>query len=144
MSTDLNKALVRRLYDEFLNAGKLDLLDQLVSPDYVGAGGQRGPAGFAEPIVALRAAFPDLHYTSDEIVAEGDRVAVRWTWRGTFTNTFRRYAPTGKAMTSTGLAIFQLTDGKVVRTSLETDRLGFLVAIGAIPYDPAFGPPPAN
>jgi predicted ester cyclase len=142
MPSDASKALVRRLYD-ILNAGQLDRLDELVSSDFEGPGGQRGPAAFAAPILALRAAFPDLRYTIEDIVAEGDRVAVRWTWRGTFAGAFRTFRPTGKPMTNTGFAIFQLADSKLVRTWLETDRLGFLLAIGAVPYSPAFGPPPA-
>lgn len=142
MTTD-NKALVRRIYDDFINTGRVEHLDEVVSPDFVGAGGQRGPAAFAAPISALRAAFPDIQYTTDAIVAEGDRVAVRWTWRGTFSSAFRAYAPTGKPMTNTGMAIFQIAGGKVVHSWLETDRLGFLIGAGVIPYDPAFSPPPA-
>src|SRR5216110_1338630 len=126
MTSD-NKALVRRIYDDFINTGRVEHLDDVVSPDFVGVGGQRGPAAFAAPIIALRAAFPDIQYTTDQIVAEGDRVAVRWTWRGTFTSAFRSYAPNGKQMTNTGMAIFQIAGGKIVHSWLETDRLGFLI-----------------
>lgn len=142
MTSD-NKALVRRLYDDYINTGRVENLGELVSADFVGAGGQHGPAAFAAPISALHAAFPDIQYTTEDIVADGDRVAVRWTWRGTFTSAFRSYAPTGKPMTNTGMAIFQIAGGKVVHSWLETDRLGFLIGAGVIPYDPAFGPPPA-
>src|SRR5262245_58784982 len=142
MSTETNKQLVRRLYDEYLNTGRVDHLDEIVSPDFVGVGGQRGAAAFAAPIIALRAAFPDLHYTTEDVIAEGDRVAVRWQWRGTFTSAFRGFAPTGKPMVNTGFAMFQFANGKLIKSWLETDRLGFLHAIGAVPYNPAFGPPP--
>src|SRR5512138_2610548 len=67
--TSENKALVRRLYDDFINTGRVDHLGDVVSPDFVGAGDLRGPAAFAAPIRALRAAFPDLQYTTDDIVA---------------------------------------------------------------------------
>lgn len=133
--------LVRRVYDDYLNSGRLDRLDEVVSPDFTGPGGQRGPAGFAGPIAALRAAFPDLRYTVEDVLGHGDRVAVRWTWRGTHTAAFRSFAPTGKVVVNSGAAIFQIAGGKLVRAWVVTDRLGFLLDIGAIPPDPAFGPP---
>lgn len=144
MVTDTNKQIVRNLYENHFNTGRLDHLDDLVSPDFVGVQGQRGAAAMAAPIVALRAAFPDIVYTVDDIVAEGDRVAIRWTWHGTHKNAFRNWAPTGKQLTNTGLAIMRLVDSKIVSVAIETDRLGFLLAIGAVPYDPAFGPPPTT
>jgi steroid delta-isomerase-like uncharacterized protein len=140
MSTS-NAQLVRRLYTDFFNTGRLDQLGEVVAPEFVGAGPGRGPAAFAAVITELRGAFPDLIYTVDDIVADGDRVAVRWTWRGTHQHAFRGMAPTGKPVTSTGLGIFQVTSGKVARAWIETDRLGFLQAIGAVSLDPAFVPP---
>lgn len=137
-----NKALTRQLYDDIINTGRFEHLEKLISPDFDGPGGLRGPAAFAEPLKVLRAAFPDLHYTTEDIIAEGDRVAVRWSWRGTFTSAFRTFAPTGTQLTNTGFAILQFASGKLIHSWLETDRLGFLLAIGRIPYDPAYGPPP--
>jgi predicted ester cyclase len=141
MLSDANKQLVRRLYDDYLNPGRLDRLGEIVSPDFRGAGPQRGPAAFGI-IDALRAAFPDLRYTVEDLVGDGDRVAVRWSWRGTHTGAFRGFAPTGKQVVNSGFAIFEVTDGKLARGWVETDRLGFLMAIGAVPYQEAFGPPP--
>lgn len=141
MPTDANKQLVRRLYHDYLNPGHLDRLDEIIAPDFVGAGGLQGPAAFSTVIAGLRGAFPDLIYTVEDVVGDGDRVAVRWTWRGTHTAAFRSFAPTGKRIENTGVAIFQVADGKLVRAWVETDRLGFLQAVGAVPYDPAFGPP---
>lgn len=144
MLTDTNKQLVRRLYDDYLNPDHLDRLDEIVGPDYVGANGARGPDAFAETMKVLRAGFPDIVYTLDDLVGEGDRVAVRWTWRGTHTGAFRSFAATGKSVASSGFAIFVVTAGKITRATVETDRLGFLISVGAIPYDPAFGPPPST
>jgi len=143
MPSDANKQIVRRLYDDYINHGRLDRLGEIVSPDFIGPTEQRGPAGFAAVIAGLRAGFPDIVYTLEEVVAEGDLVAVRWVWRGTHTGQFRSFAPTGKQVVNSGFGIFQITDGKVARASIETDRLGFLLMLGAIPYDPAYGPPPA-
>lgn len=143
MSLDSNKEVVRRLFEEYFNEGLVDRLGEVVSPDFAGPGGQRGPAAFATVLSALRAGFPDIVYTVEDVVAEGNRVAVRWTWRGTHTGQFRTYPASGKKVANTGFAIFEVADAKVVRSWLETDRLGFLLSIEAIPYDPAYGPPPA-
>lgn len=138
-----NEQLVRRMYDEYINPGRLDRLGEVVSDDFTSAGPQRGPAAFAV-IGELRAAFPDLRYDIKEVVADRDRVAVRWTLRGTHTGKFKTYEPTGKRIANNGFAIFRVENGKLVGGTVETDRLGFLLTIGVIPYDPAFGPPPTS
>lgn len=141
---EANKRSVGKLFETF-NDGDLAAIDQLVGHEYVGAQGDRGPAGFKVVVVNLRSAFPDLHYTLEDVVAEGDRVAVRWRWTGTHAAPFRAFPPTGKAVTNTGSGIFQLTEGKIVAATLETDRLGFLEQIGAVPPGVGGGPrPPAK
>jgi predicted ester cyclase len=110
-------------------------------PDFVGPAGV-GPASFAASIDALRAGFPDLSYTLEDVVAGADRVAVRWTVRGTHTGQFRSFAPTGKTFANAGFAIFRIADGKIVAAWVQTDRLAFLQALGVIPDDPRFGPAP--
>jgi len=142
MPAESNRQIVRRLYADYLNPGNLDHLGDLVSDDFVGRDGVRGAAGFAASIRGLRAAFPDLTYTLEDVTAEDDRVAVRWTLRGTFNGPFRGVAPTQQRIENTGFAMFQLAHGKLIRATVETDRLGFLQAIGVLAYDPAFGPPP--
>jgi steroid delta-isomerase-like uncharacterized protein len=142
MITDSNKQLVQRLYDDYINPNRLEALAEIISTDYAGADSSRGPAGFAAVMSRVRSALPDLRYTLDELVAEGDRVVVRWTLRGTHTGVFRGMEPSGKKVVNDGFAIFQILDGKIVHATVQTDRLGFLLAIGKIPYDPSFGPPP--
>jgi predicted ester cyclase len=143
MSTADNKQVVRRLFLDYFNTGRLDV-DDLVSPDFEGVGPERGPAAFATVITNLRGAFPDLVYTIDDMVAEGDRVTVRWTWRGTHRNSFRTFEATNSRVENHGIGIFQITNTKLVRAWLETDRLGFLQVIGAIPFDPRFAPAPPS
>lgn len=138
-ATEANKQLVRRLYEEYLNAGLLDRLGEVVAADFQGPAG-RGPEGFAASIAGLRAAFPDLRYTLEDVVGDGDRVSVRFTVRGTHHNAFRSFAATGNPIVSTGFALFRVAGGKLAQAWIETDRLGFLQQLGAIPYDPAFGP----
>jgi steroid delta-isomerase-like uncharacterized protein len=140
---DENKRQVENLFDTCFNQGDLGLLDRLVSPDYLGPQGERGPAGFRGIVTGLRGAFPDIHYTVDDVVAENDRVAVRWHWTGTHKAQFRTYPATGKVLTNTGTGIFQFKDGKIVAAALETDRLGFLMQVGALPPNIVPGPRPA-
>jgi len=140
-----NKEVVRRIFEDSINSGKLELLNQLIAEDYVGqgAGPPSGRSAFAATMQALREGFPDIHYRLEDLVAEGDKVAVRWQWKGTHRGTFRGpagvFAPTGKAVSNDGMAIFQLKEGKVVRSWLSTDRLGFLQEVGGLPKGPGAG-----
>jgi len=138
---DENKRHVEKLFDDCFSRGELSLLEELVSPDYVNAQGERGPAGFRGITVGLRTAFPDIHYTLDDLVAESDKVAVRWHWSGTHRGQFRTFPPTGKAVTNAGSGIFRFKDGKIVAAAIDTDRLGFLQQIGVIPEGVGGGPP---
>ena len=128
-----NKAVVRSLYEVGLNSGDLDLIGRLVAPDFVGVRGDVGPAAFAGTLAELRTAFPDIRYTVEDLIEEGDRVAIRWTWTGTHQGPFRGFAASEKRVSNPGFAIFQLRDGQIARSWLETDRLGFLQQIGAVP-----------
>lgn len=130
-----HKQTVRSLYESCLNKGELQLLDQLVGADYVGPRGEKGPEGFAVTVRGLRSGVPDIHFTIDELVAEGDAVMVHWTWRGTHTGTLNGFAPSQKSLTNPGIALYHLKDGKIVRGTLQTDRLGLLQQIGVLPLD---------
>lgn len=138
---EANKRIVRRLFDECINGGNLALLPEFVAPDFIGAQGARGPSAFGSVIAGLRSSFPDIHYTLEDVIAEGDRVVVRWSWVGTHQHQYREHKPTGKRVKSTAIAIFELEDHKLARLSLEMDRLGFLQAMGAVP-EGLGGPPP--
>jgi steroid delta-isomerase-like uncharacterized protein len=133
--TEQNERVVTRLYEECLNIGRLDLVPELVSPDYVGSQGDRGAEGFRQVIAALRAGVPDIHFTIEDMFASGDRVVARTTWTGTQTGTLRGIPPSGREVTNTGISIFQIRDGAIVRVWMETDRLGFLQQIGVVPVD---------
>ena len=142
-ATARNKRNVEKLFATF-NQDDLAALDELLSPDYVGPQGGTGPAAFRMIVVGLRTAFPDMHYTVDDVVAEGDKVAVRWHWTGTHKAAFRNFPATGKITTNSGTGIFHCKDGKIVAANIETDRLGFLEQVGAVPPNVGLGPrPPA-
>ena len=99
---DENKRNVDRLFEACFNHGEVGLLEELVSPEYVGLQGDRGPAGFKGIVVGLRTAFPDIHYTVEDVVAENDKVAVRWHWTGTHEAPFRTFPASHHKVTSTG------------------------------------------
>ena len=138
---DENKKNVDQLFETCFNHGDLAALDELVAPEYVGPQGDKGPAGFRAVVVGLRTAFPDIHYTVDEIVAESDNVAVRWHWTGTHRGPFRAFPARPQGGRELGRGIFRLRDGKIVSRALETDRLGFLQQMGVVPPDAVLNAP---
>ena len=88
MSVEENKAVVRRLVDEVWNKGNLAVVPEVIASDYVYVDPMgrefRGPEGVTQVVIAQRTRLPDLHVTIDDMVGEGDVLAVRSTWRGTF------------------------------------------------------------
>ena len=131
---DDNKTIVRRVFTEIINRGNLGLADTLVAPGYVyhGSGGLevRGPEGFKQVVTMYRSAFPDLNMTIDDIVEEGDKVVTRWTGRGTHKGNLAGLAPTGRAVTVTGIVISRLSNGKIVEDHEVFDEIGMLRQLG--------------
>jgi predicted ester cyclase len=130
MSTESNKVILRRLDDEVFNHGNLSIIDEAVSADFVNhdpfPGEPPGREGFKQIVTMLRAAFSDLHLTHEEMIAEGDLVAERFTMRGTHTGTFLGFSPTGRQVTMRGIDVLQFADGKVVARWARTDELGLM------------------
>ncbi|HEY0789054.1 MAG TPA: ester cyclase [Thermoanaerobaculia bacterium] len=133
------KDIVRHIYEDAINTGRLERFDELVAATYEAPDGAKGAAAFRANVAELRAGFPDIRFTIEDLIAEGDRVAVRWSWVATHRGTFRGIPPTGKRVTNSGIAIYQLREGKIVRSWLETDRLGALQQMGAAPAPAAAG-----
>lgn len=144
-----NKLLVQNVVDVF-NRGDLDAVDRLFAPDYVDhdpsrAGAQPGSEGVKQAWAALRAAFPDLRVTIEDVVAEGDNVAVRSTSRGTHHGELMGISPTGKSVTIAVIDINRIVDGKLAERWAATDTLSVLQQLGAIPAPkPAGGEAPAS
>jgi len=136
-----NKALVRYWIEEAINKGKLAVVDEFVPRGYVGhnpnhplAGQPVGPEEVKEHVVTmLRTAFPDLHQSIEEMIAEGDWVVVRSTFRGTHQGPFAGMAPTGKRVAMTAIEIFRLADDKMAEHWINADMLGMLQQLGAMP-----------
>jgi predicted ester cyclase len=91
MSTEQNKETIRRHVEEIFNKGKLAVADEIISPDYVyhgPIGEYKGLDGFKQMVTMVLKIFPDIHYTIDDMVAEGDKIAIRYTMTGTFQGEF--------------------------------------------------------
>ena len=119
MSVEENKAFVQRYVEEPWNKGNVAILDELCAPGFH-LEGLGGVEEFKAVITAFRTSFPDLHFTVEEIIAEGDKVAYRWTARGTHQGEYEGIAPTGKTITTTGITIIRLVDGKFVDDRFES------------------------
>jgi steroid delta-isomerase-like uncharacterized protein len=131
------KEIVRFLFEEPWK-GNMDVIDEYVAPAYVGHDPSepdsiRGPQGFKRQIEKYLSAFPDARITVDEQFATDDRVATRWTGRGTHQGEIEGISPTGKEVTVTGLTFSRLEGNKVVEEWITWDTLGMLVQLGAVP-----------
>ena len=131
------KSIARRLLEEPWT-GNFDVIDEVIAPGYVGHDPSepeplKGPAGYKDQVRKYLAGFPDGRVTADDIFAEGDKVAARWTGRGTQTGEIAGIAPTGKQATVTGITVFRFEGGLVVEDWSTWDTLGMLVQLGAIP-----------
>ena len=137
MSTEDNKALLRRLIDEIVNKGNLAVADQLIASDYVyrspGSPDVRGPEGFKQLVQMYRSAFPDLTMSVEEQIAEGDKVATRWMATGTQRGELMGVPPSGKQVSVMGMVISRCAGGRIVEEVELIDALGMLQQLGAIP-----------
>lgn len=133
MSSADNKAVVLRFMTEVWHNRDLDVADELVDPAYEVPGVGKGPDAVKRNAATWWAAFPDLEWVVEDIVAEGDRVAVRLTMHGTHLGEFRGIAPTGKRVTMQEMAFWLVVDGTLHTAWFQADALGLRVQLGAIP-----------
>jgi steroid delta-isomerase-like uncharacterized protein len=136
MSTEQNKAMVRRNM-ELMNQHNLDAALASLSPNVVS---HNTPAGRIEGIEGVKRfqtmvyhAFPDLQSTLGDIIAEGDRVVIRYTFSGTHTNEFMGAPPTGKQATWGIITIYRIENGKIAEVWGEADMLGMMQQLGLVP-----------
>ncbi len=131
-----NKEVVRRTYDEVLNKRHLELLDELARPDYVEhdplPGQREGLEGIRDRFSMLIQAL-DPQFTIHDIIAEGDRVAVRWTNSGTHVGEFVGAPPTGRSFSIAGTDIYRMEDGKLAEHWHVVDMYGLMIQLGLLP-----------
>jgi steroid delta-isomerase-like uncharacterized protein len=136
MSTEANKDLVRRFYEEVWDRGNTDFAFDVFAEDYVRhdlrqTAALPGPAGQQKIAADFRAAFPDLEFTVDLIIGEEDFVVGRWTATGTQLGPWGKQAPSGRRVTFSAVNIFRFEHGKVVELWNHRDDLGLLEQLGA-------------
>jgi predicted ester cyclase len=138
MSTEENKALMRRIPQEVFNRGALDVVDEVMVADFVEhvpamPGFPTGIAGIKAHAAAMREAFPDFQYTVEDEIAEGDRVMHRVTGRGTMRGALMGMPPTGKQATWTEIHIGRVAGGKIVEHWAAFDMMGMMQQLGLLP-----------
>ena len=133
MGIEENKEAQRRIVEEAFNNKDMSVIPELISPDFAYDeffGSFRGPEGFRQMCEMQNAAFPDLHYTIEDMIGEGDKLVTRMTWSGTFKGNFGGIEPTGKRITITEAVFSTFKDGKETGPLTIADMLSFFQQAG--------------
>jgi steroid delta-isomerase-like uncharacterized protein len=132
MSLEQNKAIARRFVEDLLGKGDYALFSELTINDYAD---HNLPSGITplQSISAFRAGFPEARFIVEDVIAEGDRVVVRYTVEATHTGNFYGIPATGKAISMSGISIYRLTGGKLAEAWVQYDQLGLMQQIGVVP-----------
>jgi predicted ester cyclase len=134
--SEQNKALARKVFEDVQTQGNMSVVDEIVTADYVGHTPLmeiNGPEQAKQFDAVLRSGFSDYKVIVEDQIAEGDKVATRWTMRGTHDGEFQGMAPTGREVQISGLTIFRIANGKLVEGWSIPDLLGLMQQLGAIP-----------
>jgi predicted ester cyclase len=130
MSVEDYKVLAQQYVEAAFSDGNLAILDTICAPTHI----HHGIGGIAEVkalITYLRMAFPDVHFSIEDMIAEGDKVAYRWILRGTHQGEFADISPTGKAVIETGITILRIAEGKIVEGHYEVSSPGLEQQLGS-------------
>lgn len=132
MSLEQNKAIARRFVEDLLGKGDYALFSELTINGYAD---HNLPSGITplQSIGAFRAGFPEARFIVEDVIAEGDRVVVRYTVEATHTGNFYGIPATGKAISMSGISIYRLTGGKLAEAWVQYDQLGLMQQIGVVP-----------
>jgi len=135
-----NKALVRRYFEEVRNLRHSGIVSEIFAPDVIvhvdtpaGSEAIRGVSAIRQTLTAYLRAFPDLRFTIEDQLADGERVATRWQARGTHQGELMGVAATGKSIAFGGIDVYRVVDGKIAEVWTSYDRLVVLQQIGAAP-----------
>lgn len=147
MSTEDNKAAVHRVFEEVWNQGKVAVLDELCAPNFIlhetGEPDDLTREDLKSYVTEHHSTFPDLHFTIEDVIAEGEHVVARYTVRGTNTGDFvspeMRIPATGKQIAVTGIYIARFAGGRAVEAWDQMDTLGLYQQLGLIPVPQPVG-----
>jgi steroid delta-isomerase-like uncharacterized protein len=133
--SEQNKTLARRWFEDLFSRGNLDAANEILSAEFVDHlthEDERGLEELKHYVSIYRSAFPDMQDSVEDIVAEGDKVVVRWTSSGTHQGEFMGVAPTGRHVTFTGMRLFRIADNKIVESWVNIDERGLQEQLGAV------------
>ncbi len=136
MSTEDNKTRARRFIEEVWNQGNVAVIDELAAPSFSDPGllpPVQGLEGLKQYVTMYRTAFPDVYFTIDDQIAEGDKVVTRFTATGTQKGELMGIAATGRRATVMGITITRYENGKVVESWSNFDALGMMQQLGVVP-----------
>jgi steroid delta-isomerase-like uncharacterized protein len=133
--SEQNKQIVQKVHEQALNKRNFDLLNNLVADEFTGIAGKKGPEAFKEPVQNIIKALPDAQWTIEELIAEGNKVMVKWQIEGTSQGPFNGFAATGKKVINEGMGIYTFRDGKITAVHVLTDRVAFLQQLNVLPND---------
>ncbi len=137
MSAEENKAAIRRAYDELWNERNVEVVDELVTEDFLNHAAppdrQRGRQGLKDVVRMFEGAFPDFRYEVEDVIAEGEKVAVRDVFRGTHQGDFMGIPATGNRVTMEAIHIYRFREGRLAEHWVARDDLGMMQQLGAIP-----------
>ena len=132
MSTEENKALPRRVFEEIYTQGNLAVVEEIYDKNYLNHTlGIKGNESLKQFVTVIRNAFPDLKFTVEDQIAEGDKVATRSILTGTHKGEYKGIAPTGKVVTVTGIVVHIIANGKIIEGWGILDNFGLLQQLGA-------------
>jgi predicted ester cyclase len=139
-----NKKTIRLLYEQVVNEGRLELLDEITLPDHVEHNpfptqGQ-GAEGLKQRASMVRAAF-NPRFTLEHVIEEGNKVAIMWTNQGTHVGEWFGFAPTGKSVVARGVDVFLLREGRLAEHWDVVDVSDFYAKVGLLPTPPAVARP---
>jgi steroid delta-isomerase-like uncharacterized protein len=134
--SEQNKTLARRWFEDLFSRGDLDAANEILSADFLDhlpREEERGIEELKRYVGIYRSAFPDIQDTVEEIVAEGDKVVVRWRSRGTHQGEFMGVPPTGRDVTFTGMRLFRIAENKIAESWVNIDERGLQEQLGTVP-----------
>ena len=130
--------LIMQRFVQFINTADAKMATELVSPEAIffvpgRPDPVRGPAGYLEIINMMRSGFPDIQWTLEETIAEGDKIVARYTMRGTHKGNFMGVPPAGKKIAVQALNIYRFSNGQIIEEQGQPDLLGLFQQIGGLP-----------
>jgi steroid delta-isomerase-like uncharacterized protein len=133
-----NKAIVRRLYEEVWNLRKLELINEIVSPSHALhaptlLGSSVGPEAYKRQFLSMLEGYPDLQWTVEDLIAEGDKVVACWTMSGTHKGEYMGVPATNKKVSFDGITIHHFSGGKIMDSYSNWDALGMMQQLGVVP-----------